>query len=1373
MELGFAATIQSLPTFMKDPLGVVGDEPMKFALNISPVAPIFQVTLGTPNNVTFLKPLTVINNGQFKEQLTVDFAEVYFAPFGGNIGEIAFTPGINIQFDGTVAGTAAHAKVKLDPTTLTIEGKLLVDNFTISGARVKNTDLSVLITPTKFDITIKGGFALPNNGPDATINGHLLVQASPTDPIRMDLMATASNWTISPGNAFDTFGLEIHGGLASLAATPNLSITVNANGKVLGTALTFGGAVVFADNELKYLGLQVNPATMNVSGTIISGSGCARQLVVPAGMTVNGLPTTSTSGVCVQFSYAKPSTAAAITAMAINGKLTSAGIEAVVNGSVDATGFGFRGSLNIPQFTTIISGRLFSGSAAELAAVPLTDRPKNAANVAVSPVTGDWRLEGTFAPRGGFDGTSLTLIGGRVGGADFVKGNGRLVVGAQNLANGSVTFTSTQMALAGGLELPLPPKNGQAAGKVTVNVSGTAVYPTTSAGLDISFSGNVNVVGGNVTSNAAVVFHFVERLDPATMNRLDLDATATTWPLNATTMVDRLVVGFHGDIPKTGLAANATMTIAADVSALDTTFFMNGSGTLRNGLVSAFDLSVGSNQIVLGATTIGGTGCPGQAPRTGPCVSLKYAAGPPLVAQLKVNGTLLTPGLSTTFDGTAGTTGIDFSGTTIMPNADAVTVNGTIITANGSGIAVIKVNPDGTESSVPGLKGDVSFGGTWSPSGLLNGSSLSLRSGGVGGAPFGQAKGTLKTVGLGLGDGRVTFTSTATNVFGDASLPLPALPGCAALAGTSPLKVRVTGLLTATELILTGTQGQPTCADAPSIEGRIEARRNGTSTSLLLKGTAKNWTFGPAKLTELSASLSSATSTSATVVVKTNLLGTDFVGNGTATMVGGRLSAFNMSASSAPIVLSTVTSLTAVEGAPCGPTALGGPCFTVDYSASRPAADQLRASFSTAAKVSGLSATLQGSIGDGQSTVQGTLNTDQFGTIEVVGSLFTATPTTRTATITQDGVTYNLNAIATAAGVSFASATKGDFVLGVKGGNATPGSAGGFPIANLVFNAGRIGTTTWVRGAGNVRIGESTVDVDGTVFKQGTLLVVKFQGEGNLVINGFTLAAGTVKLTPSNALITGRVTVPNPGSGPDFVDVTLDGKACATRCSALGTSTSTTDPGFSFDLTGAAAFKLSGFSADGNFQLRKVGGSASFSFAGALDTPVLAAGLDGTITKSGTTISMCASGSGRIKTSGADPSGTISFCTSPAKVTVDLQKGDFRFVGTITSSSLSLDASAEGVWFATDWHEPCRDFFKFCRDRVEYNLTGKLRLSGSTPSFSVSGSGAAQWRTDRRDTTTSNTSRQNSVFVADVSFSTSPLQVCINIGGPICSPDLG
>ncbi len=1376
LELGFTATVESLPTFMKDPLGVVGNESMKFALNISPIAPIFQVTLGTANNVTFLKPLTVINNGQFKEQLTVDFAEVYFAPFGGNIGEIAFTPGINIQFDGTVAGTAAHAKVKLDPTTLTIEGKLLVDNFTISGATVKNTDLSVLITPTKFDMTIKGGFALPNNGPDATIDGHLLVQAAVTDPIRMDLTATANNWTISPGNTFNTFGLEIHGGLASLAATPNLSMTVNANGKVLGTALSFGGAVVFNNNELRYLGLQVNPATMTVASTVISGAGCTERLVVPAGITVTGLPATTTSGVCVQFSYAKPTTAAAVTSMAINGKLTSAGIEATVKGSIDATGLAFTGTLNIPQFATTIDGRLFSGTAADLAAVPVVDRPKNADNVAVAPLTGDWRLAGTFAPKGGFDGTSLTLIGGRVAGAEFVKGNGALVIGGQRLANGSVSFTSAQMTLAGGLELPLPPKNGQATGKVTINVSGTAVYPTATTGLDITFSGNVNVAGGNVTSNAAATFHFVEKPAPATLNRLDLDATATTWPLNATTMVDKLVVSFHGDIPKTGLAANATMTIAADVTVLETKASMNGSGTMTNGVVTAFDLSVGANQIVIGATTIGGKGCPGQALKSGPCISLKYAAGPPLLAQIKVNGTLLTPGLSTTFDGTAGTSGVDFTGSTTMPNADVVTVNGTIVTANGSGLTVVKVNSDGTESAVPAVKGDVSFGGTWTPSGLLFGSSLSLRSGGVGGAPFGQAKGTLKTVGLGLGDGRVTFTSTETNVIGDASLPLPALPGCSALAGTSPLKVKVTGLLTASELILTGTQGQPSCTDAPSIEGRIEARKVGTTNTLLLKGTAKNWTFGPTKLTELSASVSSATATTATIVAKATLLGTDFVGNGTATMTAGRVSSFAMSASSAPIVLSTTTTLTAVDGATCGATALGGPCFTVDYNATRVAADQLRATFSTATTVSGLSATLEGSIGNGQTTVQGTLDTGQFGEIQVVGALFTDTPTaaTRTSTITKDGVSYNLSTIATAAGASFSSATKGDFVLGVKGGTATPGNINGFPIANLVLNAGRIGTTQWVRGEGSARVGDSNINVDGAVVKVSSLLIVRFHGDGNLIINGFNLASGTVDLSRTSATITGRVTVPNPGTGPDFVDVTLDGKACMTRCSVLGTTNAATDPGFSFDLTGAAALKLSGFSADGSFQLRKVGGTAAFTYSGAIDTATLAATLNGSITKSGTVVSVCASGSGRIKTNGSDPSGTVSFCTNPAKVTVELDRGDYHFAGTITASSIVLDASTDGVWLANDWHLGCRDGFSLCRDRVEYNLTGKLRMSsGGTPAFSVSGSGVAKWLTDRRNTATTSTARQNAIFVADVSFSSNPLQVCINIGGPICSPTLG
>ncbi len=91
VQLGMTATVNDLPTFIKNPLGIVGTENMTFALNISPLSPIFQMTLGQANNQTFLKPLTPMG-ASFRDQLTVDFAEIYIAPLGGSIGEIQFAP---------------------------------------------------------------------------------------------------------------------------------------------------------------------------------------------------------------------------------------------------------------------------------------------------------------------------------------------------------------------------------------------------------------------------------------------------------------------------------------------------------------------------------------------------------------------------------------------------------------------------------------------------------------------------------------------------------------------------------------------------------------------------------------------------------------------------------------------------------------------------------------------------------------------------------------------------------------------------------------------------------------------------------------------------------------------------------------------------------------------------------------------------------------------------------------------------------------------------------------------------------------------------------------------------------------------------------
>lgn len=1423
VELGMTATVNDLPTFIKNPLGIVGTENMTFALNISPLSPIFQLTLGKPDNQTFLKPLTPLGTA-YRDQLTVDIAEIYIAPLGGNVGEIQVAPGINVQFDGTIMGTLTKAKLTLDPTTLAMTGKLFVDSFAVSGMKVDQTDLSLEITPTKFDLDINGGFALPDGGPRATVDGRLLAQVGATDPIRLDLTATAANWTVQPGTTFSSFTLSVNGGLTSLSSPPNLTVAVNAAGAVLGTNVpNFGGAVVLATGELRYLGLQVNPATMVVGGTTVSGNGCRTRLTAPASVPARVLPGTTTSGVCVQFTYDKPGDAAAVVGTRLNGRLTSAGIQASVNGSIDATGLAFSGSLSLPSFgATTIDGRLFSGDAAALAAIPAAERPKNVDGIAVAPVTGDWRLNGTFAPTGPLNGTSLTLTGGRVGGQDFVKGNGTLRVGGTQLADGAIAFTSAQMTMSGSLNLPLPPKQGQTGGKVAVAVSGNVAYPTDKTGLSVTFTGDVNVAGGGITSNAAAAFTFLERKGQTT-DRLDFDGIATNWPLSAGAKVDKLTVGFHADIPKTGLAANATASVNAELTVLERKVVLVGSGTMANGVVTAFDLAAGTSQITLGvdpnATIIGGKGCPGTAATDGPCVRLTYTASP-LLAQIKLNGSLTTPGLTTSFDGTVGTSGVDFNGTTTMPNGDTVTVNGTIVTANGSGINVVRVNSDGSESTVAAVKNDISFGGTWSPKGLLDGSSLNLRSGRVGGIGFGHAKGATVVGGFPLSDARVTFTDTGSTVNGTTNLPVSSSPDCATLnPATGPVTIKLTGSFAAAEIILTGSQSQSACTGAASVEGRLVA----TPTRTTLSGTLRNFTFGPARLNSLKATLSSSTATTATIDSDATLLGVQVLGSGSATVSGGRVTAFNLAASSARVVVLS-PNVTLTSGGTCGTgtaASLDGPCFTLDFSSTRSGADRLRSSFSGRTTVSGLTATLNGQIANGQTTVQGNLDTGRFGTVDVVGALFTDVPTSRTSSVSVDGSTYNLATIATGAGANFNNATKGDFVLGLKVGVNPAGSVGGFPLAGINVNAGRIGSVAWVRGSGDATVGESSVDVDGTISRSGTAINVNFTGNGVLKVGGYTLANGTVAITNTSAAVSGRVTAPNPAGGAALIDVTLTGTLCTNRCPALfpptttaltgaagtsrsftggsgigepitgvaGTQTATTpDPaGPFFQLSQTAALRVSGFTVNGSYTLRKLAaGSASFTFAGDIDTAVVAANVSGNLAVSGTSVTLCATGTGSVKVSGADPTGTISFCTNPATVSVNLTRGDFRFSGNITSTSIALDASAAGVWIAVDWHPPCRvdnpatlnvnEGFASCRDRVTYNLTGKLRMSTSgTPTFSVEGSGQASWFTDKTnaDPPPSSTEPRNAELIARVAFRTGPLRVCINVGGEKCSPALG
>ncbi len=508
-SIGVLAEVTSLPDDLANLLGVPPVNPstgkrgetIRFALNIAPKAPIFELTVGDANGTTFLRPLAAAagtNNPTLANGLEVDFASVVFAPLGGSIGPFVYPAGVSARFGAKLLGVPVDVGATIDIAGLHINGTVKIGAFSLGGVALDNTDITLDITPLRFAATIKGGVALgvgprisaqfdllagvnnTSSGTTTTKAGATTTAPPPAVGIAVHARLDAANWDIGPGFSLEQVVLEGNAVLDALNASFTVTLNVSAKASVAGIRPVLSGEASFADGKLTEIHIRFAPGTLTFGPLSIGGDGkCIGSLVTKPSPTLlissplitppPGLPTLSLQPLTTATSTGK-TVAASTTSSPANTVLVPSGNSSgpcvqfdYVDGASPPFMFGFRGTVTVAGIKTSVLARL-DGEIAQFAgqtdlgslgaldvtgvlAMQQTDRIKipDVDDTPRPAVGGDWRIDGSYAGLKALGPVSakFSFAAGSVNLSPYARLRGDVTVGGGTVAHLSGTISKT------------------------------------------------------------------------------------------------------------------------------------------------------------------------------------------------------------------------------------------------------------------------------------------------------------------------------------------------------------------------------------------------------------------------------------------------------------------------------------------------------------------------------------------------------------------------------------------------------------------------------------------------------------------------------------------------------------------------------------------------------------------------------------------------------------------------------------------------------------------------------------------------------------------------------------------------------------------
>jgi hypothetical protein len=465
VTIGVTGQVDRVPDQLAEVLGLTNNgEPMRFTLNVDPLAPILELTLGVDNGQIVARPLAALGQA---DALEVDFASVVVAPLGGTVGPVTYSPGISAGFRANILGVPVNVNASVDLAAAHLNGTVEVGALTIGGVRFEDTTILVDITPASFRQTLCGGVHIGNTtlqgllhiqagaggGGPATCGGVSLAPGSGAG-LRARFRLNAASLPVGPVN-IQQFSVDAQAELDALSANFNATLNVTGRIDVLANSLSIDGSVRFDSTGVKELHVKAL-GNVNVAGVQLTGGGtCPFAQTAALGPRINrgggrSAPTgSSASGACVQLDHA-PGTSTPFR-FGLKGKLTAAGSTASVTGSIDASRANLSGTLNVPTLGNLdVSGTLVFGGGATIANA-------TGANVNASP--GDWRVSGRFGSNRSLAGgvfARWSFVAGRVSGGLFVRGSADASIGGAivqlagtfSSSGGNLTYSLTGSSTA-------------------------------------------------------------------------------------------------------------------------------------------------------------------------------------------------------------------------------------------------------------------------------------------------------------------------------------------------------------------------------------------------------------------------------------------------------------------------------------------------------------------------------------------------------------------------------------------------------------------------------------------------------------------------------------------------------------------------------------------------------------------------------------------------------------------------------------------------------------------------------------------------------------------------------------------------------------
>ncbi len=448
-SIGLAASA-TLPSDIRDPLGMSANTVTTVIANISLTNPCFGLEINDPTD-----PNANVLNIKNADVFTAKSLNIEIAPSGCTVGQFTYSPGISLNFNGSILGVPVTVDASLGINPFALDAHLTIGEISYGGVNFDKTEIGISISPTSFSLNFSGGLSVLG----VTVSASGYISVTPTSQV-LDLSGTLDGVNLGSVLSINGVSLKIH---VETGTTNSASFQLKGDVGLLGST-------VYADISLSV----ANGTLSEAKALIIANINIAGAVGLNGTFDLNYGPN-------IPFS--------------LNASVSlSVGGYTIVGGSanVNSTSFSFSGRFDLAGiFTADVTGQFYGGS------VSSTDKIQGP-NGKVQAQTGDFYLSATniSVNLGGISALANVSIG-RAAGSAWANFDATVsLLGTQS--NNSVSVSG---AIQGNGNFTL---SGQAnldlvgfVANVSVNVARSGVS------VAITASANISLLGVTVNFNGS------------------------------------------------------------------------------------------------------------------------------------------------------------------------------------------------------------------------------------------------------------------------------------------------------------------------------------------------------------------------------------------------------------------------------------------------------------------------------------------------------------------------------------------------------------------------------------------------------------------------------------------------------------------------------------------------------------------------------------------------------------------------------------------------------------------------------------------------------------------------------------------------------